>query len=557
LTPGDVFVFRLADIDGDGFWEIDQSLDSKNFRYTGMLTNCRPEGGTGIAKNECMDQDSMLIPNVTSTRPAPRNGGITPGLIVHHRNVGYVEFIGEGVFDNMSHELLNAFISEPPLIFQPVILSNELGPHKLAPYGQRKVGNGLGTTLWSWVDPLNDNDFGPFVDVYSANTASARTASDVPNALSGTAFITPTGKSHGIAYNAEAIVNFRTNSFPHRASNYTVPGVILHHENPAIKAANHLYVYGYSEAGGGALQDNAFESRISFNNTWGPTLADGDDYGAANPQTTSSNGVIADLSHLTFMGGGNEDAFDITFGNNNSVTEVEEAVRKATYYGSAVNADTVPNESSPSQLFTGFYFDNAVFDKSSNENGTVCQGQSNGRVPPESCQDVKLQSYYFAFFPTKFFYAESGVLWGPLVSPGIGRNSTNKLLGDGGYLEAAVEHALGLSKPFKVQVWDTTEQTPGVECLHSPCSPPEVDLQLSQELSIFNIKALKDLFGSGSAAHQNWTNGRVVLQVYPEANVCRANLSQAPLCINTFPGLMYTFEMGTDGYFSHWRSLER
>ncbi|MCP4699947.1 MAG: hypothetical protein GY862_24315, partial [Gammaproteobacteria bacterium] len=36
LSPFDVFVFRLADLDGDGQWEIDQSIDPDNFAYTSL-----------------------------------------------------------------------------------------------------------------------------------------------------------------------------------------------------------------------------------------------------------------------------------------------------------------------------------------------------------------------------------------------------------------------------------------------------------------------------------------------------------------------------------------
>jgi len=544
LTPGDVFVFRLADIDGDGFWEIDQSLDPSNFAYTGMLQSCSPEGGKGVAKNNCMDQFTDLIP------ASVPECGITPETITHHRNVGYVEFIGEGVLNGLTHDLLNSFI-------------NPLNAGRFAVQGQREIDNRLGTSLWSWVMPDGqNNDWGLGGTSGNPGTFHARTALDVPNALSGTAFITTTGKPYGVAYNAEALVNFRTNGFPHRADNYNVTvngtpqtGVILHNENAAAPAGNFLYRYGYLESGLSGLDQNTFESRISFSNTWGPTLADGDDYGSATPSGKASE----NLANLRYMAG-NADTFDLSFaqsGNGfaNSLAEVEEAIRKSSYYGAAVTPTTGANPSSPRQLFTGFYFDNALFDKASNQTGTACQNQSNGREPSVACGTNRLQSWYFAFFPTKFFYAEDSGHWRGTNPTICGINNTDKLLGRRGYLEAAVVHALAVPKPFDVQVWDITEKTPGKVCIQSPCLFETRGLVLTHELAVFNIKTLKDLFGAGE--HQNWDAGRIVLQVQPESNVCRNAPAQHPSCISTFPGLLYTFEMGTDGSLGHWRSLER
>jgi hypothetical protein len=325
-------------------------------------------------------------------------------------------------------------------------------------------------------------------------------------------------------------------------------GVILHNENAAAATGAHAYVYGYRETGG--YYNNAFESRISFNNTWGPTLADGDDY---NPISNEYN--VLSLLRITNDGG--DDSFDSLsgFNVNNSLAEVEEAVRKSTLYGNFVNENTTPNPSSPRQLFTGVYFDNAVFDK-------ACQG--NKREGNSSCSNATLQSWYAAFFPTKFFYAEDANLWrGDDIPACEGTNATDKLLGDKGYLEAAVIHALAVSKPFNIQVWDITEQTPvesSVVCTHSPCIQPESaitsEFPMGHELSVFNIKSMKDKFGK-TGGHQSWDVGRVSLQVQPGANVCRSLAPQAPNCISTFPGLLYTFDIGSDGYFSHWRAMER
>jgi hypothetical protein len=537
LTPGDVFVFRLADIDGDGFWEIDQSLDPNNFAYTGLLRNCTPEGGNGVGKSQCMDQYSTLIPSARC---------VSSDTIVHHRNMGYVEFIGEGVFDQMTHSTLFSLI-EPA------------NAGKLEASGQREIDNKLGASLWSWVMPTGvNNDLGTNA---TGTFHATRTASDVPNALSGSAFITPIGKSHGLAYNAEAIVNFRTDNFTHRIDNYTglvgaVPrsGVILHNENAAAPTGQYAYVYGYKESGG--YYNNAFESRISFNNTWGPTLADGDDYNPISDEYSRLS-FLRIVSENVFDGNGGDDSFDHPsgFNVNNSLAEVEEAIRKSTLYPSPVDSFTTPNASSPRQLFTGVYFDNAVFDK-------ACQG--NKREGNTSCSNATLQSWYAAFFPTKFFYAEDANLWiGDDIPACEGTNATDKLLGDKGYLEAAVIHALAVSKPFNIQVWDITEQTPvesSVVCVNSPCIQPESamtsEFPMGHELSVFNIKSMKDKFGK-TGDHQSWDVGRVSLQVNPAANVCRSLAPQAPNCISTFPGLLYTFDIGSDGYFSHWRAMER
>ncbi|MCP4695458.1 MAG: hypothetical protein GY862_01215, partial [Gammaproteobacteria bacterium] len=52
LAPFDIFVFRLADLDGDGQWEIDQSIDPDNFAYTSLTGSCH---GVFPADN-CMEQ---------------------------------------------------------------------------------------------------------------------------------------------------------------------------------------------------------------------------------------------------------------------------------------------------------------------------------------------------------------------------------------------------------------------------------------------------------------------------------------------------------------------
>jgi hypothetical protein len=324
-------------------------------------------------------------------------------------------------------------------------------------------------------------------------------------------------------------------------------------------------VYGYLESGGSQYGGDSFgtnqqESRISFNNTWGPTLADGDDY------VCSKDPTWQDFRRLRWTGdivpgcllevNEDQDSWDVTWGNNsnspNSIAEVEEAIRKAT----VPNYNPGPDGSSPRQLFTSFYFDGAGFDK-------ACEG--NGRQDDPVCSDTSLQSWYFAFFPTKFFYGENQFLWalGGDCPNGIGCNTPGTdLKGRRGYLRAAVEHLLTWGKPIRVGVWDIFENFPNsTTCDTSPCPEQATqDLTLREELAVFNIKTIKDRFGSG--AHQNWKEGRVSLQVLPAANVCAVRDihgagPNTPNCIVTFPSLMYTFDWASDGILTHWRPMER
>jgi len=633
LSPGDVFVFRLADIDGDGYWEIDESLDIKNFQYTGMNLDCSPEAGTaGVAKTNCLDQQTLLIPQPTNSDLNDASGkwaggNITPALIEHHRHIGYVEFIGEGILLPTSQ-----MTSLMPKFIDPA------NAKKLATSGQRQTGNGLGTSLWSWVDghnayPASDSgtpkkvasnfktaneglnpyytdnptctnpssdtilSVNPLVSL--SDSCARRTARGVPNVLSGTAFISQVGHNHGVAYNAESIFDFRTNSsstddgergckgntvalgtdcgsrpVSHRVDNYpTDNAVILHHENPRAPAI-YNYVYAYAPD----TIESVFEARISFNNTWGPTLADGNDYPLLQDSTPSN--LPRAGNPYRWLTKSLDDTWDSpSFPNlNTSIAEVEEAIRKG-YPSSIVpngqsgSAGYASDNASSRQRFTSFYSDNATFDKS-------CQG--NQRADGVPCSAGSLSSWYFAFFPTKYFYGEHPDYWVAIGTADADRKPGNnalgapnntedskKLLGKHGYLEAAVTNLLNWAKPFNVEVWDIFENTPlpkTEECLHSPCVVPQGPsrvIALREELAYFNIKNLKDLFEG--TTHQTWTDGRVVLMVPQISNMCTSRypraphaLDQAGRCIDTYPGLLYTFDVdSTTGYLAHWRPMER
>jgi len=542
LSPGDVFVFRLADVDGDGFWEIDQSLDVKNFEYTGLaqVSSCSLEDPAGptaapvanrLAKNLCMDQNGRpgalnlgsLVPVANNERIPP--GNITPGLIEHHRHIGYVEFIGEAVLVGMSHDMMDELVCKPTYRNYPNCIG---APH------QRKVGSQVGTTTWSWYrdDPAKLTSISP---------AGRQPLADVPNALSGTAFITAPGQKHGLGYNAEAIIDFRTNANTHRVESYNVigttgvlpanvdfeakasvlqTGVVLHHEDASLDTgAAKPYVYLYQE------QPDNFEGRISFNNTFGPTLADGDDYDVSTQRWTQDSGVNDNFDMRGINAAGIADGVAWTSSRVNSVAEVEEAIRDA-------EVPRLLASSSQRQMFNSFYTDGLAFD-------AACSGLK--RLDNPSCSSSSLQSWYFAWAPTKFFYGEN-----------VGYYATTNFAN---YIERAVQELLNLAKPLTVSLWDIEENTPRSSCTVSPCPIIRQGLPLREELAVFNIKTLKDRFGNGS--HQSWTQGRAEFMVNPLDNISSTGDPTSATDRDTFPILMYTFEWGTDGYLSHWRPMSR
>jgi hypothetical protein len=410
LSPNDVFVFRIADVDGDGYWEIDQSLDPKNFQYTNTLTNCSPEGtipdtdpSDGISpptQLNCIDFNATaLIPK--NTELAALMPGVTTdyleSLIERHKQWGYVEFIAEGILEGMTHEIMEGKKMIDPVtgleIDDPNTgLIKPANQGKLATQGQKRLivipdqaGNlrnygGLGTHLWSWTNAGGMNG----VD---------RGASDVDNVLSGTAFIAMfPGSSYALAYNAEALYNFRTNLNPHRIDNYKagLQGVILHDENVGDRSGvspvgDYVYGYPFNAAGGGTNDDRLEEAQLSFSVTWGPTLADGDDY---NPIPTepgvSVPNVVQDVWDATLA---HTNAVALKGPDNiNSITEVEEAIR---LYG---------------QRYSSFFFDGEINNLTS---GTPAFQVFNPICQGNGCSANTLMSWYQIFLPTKHFYGVS------------------------------------------------------------------------------------------------------------------------------------------------------
>lgn len=544
LSPGDVFVFRLADVNGDGQWEIDQSLDPNNFAYTAKLAKCK-SALTGNEQDQCMNFGTTLVPTT-------RDAVITDEIVNHHLNVGYVEFIGEAVLDGMDAATMALLLGNTPGNKQQY---------------QTQQGNKRGVTAWSWSQAAKQfvGDMG---------------LSGVPNALSGTAFISIPGASQGIAYNAEAFVNFRTAmaevpaytadgkvAEAHRIDNYRMiddpkagtykpmdadqqkvvanRSVIVHDEDvsgPGTATPYRPYgdyVLRFEPYGNTSVQeDRDDEARMSFQNTWGPTLADGDDYELMGIRPT--------------YGDPQDDDFDADpklnpygYGVPNSIAEVEEAIRR------------------DGQTYTAYYFDGDTLSR------------SNLRESPAT-----LSSQYFAFFPTKVFWSETSDRY------------QAKTLNN--YLDSAVRWLLSKPKPYKLEVWDnfereactvpppvggfvspyqpgssssssvctttntgtspvitTTTCTPVVQTTKTPCFT-----FLGHELTFFDINSIKATFpgisGSGLDVKKDFKAGRVVIDPPKDANdPFQNNLRQS------WPGLMYTFELGSDWSLGHWRRMQR
>jgi hypothetical protein len=478
FSPGDVLVFRIADVDGDGYWEIDQSLDAQGFEYSGKLENCGPDTDKGpdngpssppldgIATQMCIDQSDLLVPNP--------GGVLTEPMIEHARHTGHIEVFAEGVFDNMTPELMERLI-------------DPANAHMLAAEGQREVGNGLGTSIWSWVDAKN-------------GFATGRRASDVGNELSGTAFITVPGTGMGVSYNAEALVNWRTNKHPHRIDNYPHDSAVIVHDDNSIGQAFGPspfgdYRYGYTNDN----EDRTDELRISFNNTWGPTIWDGDDYDVT--ATWQTDPIFPNIDNWD-----NE----IPAANSliNSLAEVDDAIRAG------------------GQIFTSFYFAGEVFN------------------------DSALNSLYFAVFPTKFYIGEDPTLYGGQATRAE-------------YTRQAAARLLSQGKPIHQEIWDHQENSgsrpPPEGCTQSPCegAPPSERLALGQCVALFDVGLIKSFNEVGAA---NFTKGRVVLGC-DEKNGAACNPMNNPFGnakrFPTWSFLGYTFEMDSEPSVGQWRAMQR
>ncbi|MCP4702246.1 MAG: hypothetical protein GY862_36110, partial [Gammaproteobacteria bacterium] len=325
-----------------------------------------------------------------------------------------------------------------------------------------------------------------------------RGLSDFPNIVSGTAFITMPGQSAGLAYNAEALADFRTPAadVSHRVDNYTrtvsartavhpVTGVqastasldgavILHHEDAA--APDGRYIYRFNDATG--AEGGIYEHRISWQNTRGPTMADGDDYYIASDKWLLN------------------DDYDIFYHVPNSIAEVEEAIRAG-----------------GQKTFAGFYFDSNALPGA----GTT------------------ITSWFFALFPTMHHAAARA-----------GFNAFSYVSKPGAFLDAMVYYLANSAEKLinDVGVCDinaTCGTTPsGTGGVGVPIEQTYVS-SLAQELSFFDIRFLKSHL-SGVDVHRS---GRVRLVFDDKYSRWDE------------PGLFYTFEVTSDGKLAHWRRMQR
>ncbi|EDN69523.1 secreted protein [Beggiatoa sp. PS] len=588
LSPGDVFVFRVADIDGDGDWDIDQSLDELNFQYTGLLET--PDMGDSQYSNalqgrvlstshctnntdgsttwKCMESNWGLIPTETDLV-------LTAGRIEYEKQVGYIQFFGEAVLKDMTHDIM------------PILLSGV--PGNWEPY-QTDVLSKRGTSAWKWSNAAGQ--FANFPPEPDSPWVGNRGLTDVPNVLAGVGFISTTGKPGlGVAFNATTFRNFRTENTNHRIDNYrvgkknpdgsvgpdvfhmdiprnadgtptTIPvaqtgllqptsvpetvyrdgqpyqivhagsskedrAVMVHHEyagsSPSGVSPFGDYVFG--------IDDNlTWEGDQATHNTWGPNLADGDDYTLPNVCTVGEGIDFGDSTE--------------TYSLTNSIAEVEEAIR--------LSAADMPKGR---QDFGGYYFDGAA-------PGPNHQGYT------------ALRSWFFAWFPTKIFYSQGVVFQGLSLEDRIFNMAKNLI-------------SKMPPKTYLTEVWNIKEETPNLspggggiefyECV-SPAtncydSIPYTylegsELPLSECLAVFDIGQVKKAsvltrFNSDGSVDTStesvlakFKNGRFKLNTKPGHN-------NPEICVNTpleyaaYPAMMFSFEWGADNSLAHWRCLIR
>lgn len=503
LSPGDVFTFRVTDLDGDGVGELDQTTDPGNFVYTGLTTD---EG--------YMEFKDSLFPNLVTGDVAldpSLYDNITDTATADQMAFGYIEFIGEAV-------LVGCDV--PPT--EGCDLDND---------GNNQ--NDWPLTAWDWdaADPDNDN-------VQDDLTG-------VGNWLSGQWWISlPGGTTSGMSGAALMFRDFRTDDVGtvaapvmRRIENYPNPEVILHVDDPTVN--DDAYVYRFPDS-------DRYEQYVSFNNTWGPTLADGDDYNlgagsvltytvldAAGTAPTGNSGnvkqtmptvgnVAVQNAYLAGGAGGGQDYWDdaltgITIYNPvNSVAEVDLALNK--------NA----------QQFSSHFFDGG----SNNSSGT----------PP-------LMTFYFAHFPTKFYRAE---FVSKTVPPSLGSVLAN--LRDLQHLiNTAVDTLLSsdLDKTYDVEVWNTDETFVCTQSAISSTSPAVVLEKTCQYTFDYELDlvAISDLKATQSQTTRSFTEGQLLL--FPlESDL---NSGDVSVFRRSYPGLLYAFdiELSSGIDLSHWLPMFR
>jgi hypothetical protein len=503
LSPGDQFVMRVADLDGDGNWEIDQSIDPSNYGYTPLPTECysdRPEttdGGTEGAVSECMDFSAQLIPVLTDLE---RADDVYPNLealddaygVIGQRPLetrvsdprtayGYVEVIGEAVLEECS---------------------NTRNADQYCDWDQNGKSNfPLTARMWDEQNPRET----PVADFTPGNDLSG-----VGNWLSGRFYLAVDGTS-GFSGNALMFRDFRTAMNPHRLDNYIRDPEVILVDGPA-SAEDGNYIYRFNDTIPIVPAPSTFERGVSFNNTWGPTLADGDDYalgagammnftvtdavvGRTTATTTAVNEIqlggdnILDLAAFRAGTAVGADFWDDAYGPNelNSIAEVELAL------------------DSNMQSFTSQFFDNRGIGSSAAE-----------------------RSMYVAHFPTKFFRGEGQLD----LNPGIGFDQ---------YVKLASNYLLSdeVDKAYNVEVWDIDENSSCGTIVDSTTSPAtviqrECAIYMPHELQLLDISQLKAV---QDVAALGYDQGQVVLSPVSSD----LTTASAATFLSSYPGVLYTF----------------
>jgi len=441
----------------------------------------------------------------------------------------------------MTHEIMAVLMSGVPGNWEPY---------------QTDVFSGRGTTSWKWSNA--EGQFARFAPIPADSPwVGDRGLSDVPNMLAGVGFISTTGKPGlGVAFNAMGLRDFRTENTNHRIDNYRVAedgfhmdiprdangeptstpaaqagllqpasapetvyrdgqpvtivhagtsrhdrAVIVHHENGASSPSGVSpfgdYVFGY--------QDNLpWESAIAFNNTWGPTLADGDDYTVPNVCTIGDPETDQ------------QDA-EIQTTRVNSIVEVEEAIRNGR------------------QHFGGYYFDG-------------------GAPGPNHQGYTTLRSWFFAWFPTKVFYSHQALA--PSFKDQIigAARTTVAIMPAKSYIPQVwdiEERTAGPGKTTTI-IGQCISPAIGPECFTTTSGggfSPE--LSLSECLTVFNIGQVKDSFSKNVGSFKT---GRFMLAPkagYNNAEICVGNL----INYASYPAMMFGFEWGAENSLAHWRCL--
>ncbi|MBF0375853.1 MAG: hypothetical protein HQK72_00030 [Desulfamplus sp.] len=256
LSPGDMAIFEVTRVgQTDGLWRIDYSMDPHNFQY--VRINSSPV--KSLVDMGTLKNDYATLASADILSDAARTEA--------NKRYGYIEVIGEAIFDQ--------------------------GLNKTA-----LLTPGGCTNTVQYIKAGN-------------------TLSDVPNVLSGKLYVMENKYETGMAYNAIAFDNFRTDGAVHRVDNYLPDtGVIVSSENSTLNdqtdVAGDNYTYMFAADLARATAGGKYEALVSANNTWGPTFADGDDY--------------------------LKDALDVTFGVSSSVREFEAALRHISIRGHYFNA---------------------------------------------------------------------------------------------------------------------------------------------------------------------------------------------------------------------------